>query len=130
MGIPLDEAVRELVDGRNFATAATVNPDGSPQTSIIWVGRDGDDVLFSATEARLKVRNLRRDPRISLSILDGENPYRYAEIRGTVTIEDDPARSLPTALSHKYLGKPYPEEPPEVVRVIVRVHAEKIVSFP
>ncbi len=126
MAVTLPEPVRELVDGKNFATVATLDADGGPQTSVIWVGIDDGDLVFSATEDRLKVRNLRRDPRASVSITDAENPYRHTQLRGTVTITPDPGKTLPKTLSHKYLGQDPPPEGPEVERVIVRLRVDRI----
>ncbi|OXM50002.1 PPOX class F420-dependent oxidoreductase [Amycolatopsis alba] len=126
MAVTLPEPVRELVDGKNFATVATLDADGGPQTSVIWVGIDDGDLVFSATEDRLKVRNLRRDPRASVSITDAADPYRHTQLRGTVTITPDPDKTLPKTLSHKYLGKDYPPEGPEVERVIVRLRVDRI----
>lgn len=125
----LDDKTRQLVDGRNFATIATLNPDGSPQTSVIWVGLDGDTVVFSSTTGRKKTRNILRDPRVSLTVVNADNPYQTAEIRGTAEVVDDPDRTLGTRLSHKYVGEDPPPEPPEVKRVIVRVRPEKVISF-
>lgn len=108
----LDDATRQLIDGRNFATLATLNPDGSPQTSVIWVGLDDDAVVFSSTAARRKIRNIARDPRVSLTIFDLADPYRTVEIRGTVEVVDDPDRDLPKRLSHKYVGRTrHPNQP-------------------
>ncbi|UMP05553.1 PPOX class F420-dependent oxidoreductase [Amycolatopsis sp. EV170708-02-1] len=126
MAVTLPEPVRALVDGKNFATVATLDADGGPQTSIVWVGLDDGDLVFSATEDRLKVRNLRRDPRASVSITDAENPYRHTQLRGTVTITPDPGKTLPKTLSHKYLGQDPPPEGDDVERVIVRLRVERI----
>jgi len=126
MALTLPDAVRALVDGRNFATVATIDPDGGPQTSVIWIGLDDGDVVFSATEDRRKVRNLRRDPRVSVSITDAENPYRHTQLRGTVTLTPDPGKTLPKTLSHKYLAQDPPAEGADVERVIVRLRVEKI----
>lgn len=126
MAVTLPEPVRELVDGKNFATVATLDADGGPQTSVVWVGLDDGDLVFSATEDRLKVRNLRRDPRASVSITDAENPYRHTQLRGTVTITPDPGKTLPKTLSHKYLGQDPPPEGDDVQRVIVRLRVERI----
>ncbi|MFE5504539.1 PPOX class F420-dependent oxidoreductase [Amycolatopsis japonica] len=126
MAVTLPEPVRALVDGKNFATVATLDADGGPQTSVVWVGLDDGDLVFSATEDRLKVRNLRRDPRASVSITDAENPYRHTQLRGTVTITPDPGKTLPKALSHKYLGQDPPPEGDDVERVIVRLRVERI----
>jgi PPOX class probable F420-dependent enzyme len=124
--ISLPPGVRALVDGPNFATVATLDPDGGPQTSVVWIGLDGDDLVFSATEDRRKVRNLRRDPRMSVSIVDAANPYRHAQLRGTAEITADPPKALPKVLSHKYLGQDPPPEGPETERVIVRLRVEKV----
>jgi PPOX class probable F420-dependent enzyme len=126
MALTLSADVRALIDGPNFATVATLDPDGGPQTSIVWVGLDGDALVFSATEDRKKVRNLRRDPRASVSISDARDPYRHTQLRGTVTITADPGRTLPKILSHKYVGEDAPPEGPDVERVIVRLHVERV----
>jgi PPOX class probable F420-dependent enzyme len=125
----LDDNTRQLVDGKNFGVVATLNPDGSPQTSVIWVGLDGDAVVFSARADRRKTRNLLRDPRVSLTVINAANPYQTVEIRGTAEVIEDPERSLSFRLSHKYAGEDPPPEPPEVRRVIVRITADKVVSF-
>src|SRR5438552_4767128 len=125
----MDEATRELQDGKNIATVATVNPDGGPQASVVWILRDGDTVLFSAISTRRKVLNLTRDPRISLTVFDIANPYQSVEIRGTAELTGDPGKSLPTALSQKYLGEDPPPESAELTRVIVRVIPERVNTF-
>jgi len=126
MALTLSDAVRALIDGKNFATVATLDPDGGPQTSVVWVGLDEGDLVFSATEDRRKVRNLRRDPRVSVSITDAADPYRHTQLRGTVTIEPDPGKTLPKILSHKYLAQDPPPESESTERVIVRLKADKI----
>ncbi|WP_158882329.1 PPOX class F420-dependent oxidoreductase [Amycolatopsis anabasis] len=129
MGVTFNEATRALFDGKNFATVATVNPDGGPQSSVVWVKRDGDTVLFSATKQRQKIRNLIRDPRVSVSIFGMGNPYDYVEVRGRAELTEENGRALIDELSNKYEGKDYPEEPAEVVRVVVRIIPEKITGF-
>ncbi|WP_432084292.1 PPOX class F420-dependent oxidoreductase [Streptomyces sp. WAC 04229] len=124
-----DEPVRALLDGKNFASVATLGPDGAPQNSVVWIKREGDTVLFSSVDGRQKVRNLRRDPRISLSVYDLANPYTSVEIRGTAEIVPDEGKRLPRDLSHKYLGIDPPAEKDEETRVIIRVVPRKIVSF-
>ncbi|MEU3335920.1 PPOX class F420-dependent oxidoreductase [Streptomyces sp. NPDC006668] len=121
--------VRALLDGRNFAGVATLAPDGSPQNSVVWIKREGDTVLFSSAEHRQKVRNLRRDPRVSLSVFDLADPYTSVEIRGTAEILPDEGKRLPYELSHKYLGIDPPAEKDDEVRVIVRVVPRKIIGF-
>ncbi|WP_172388174.1 PPOX class F420-dependent oxidoreductase [Streptomyces sp. MNP-20] len=126
---PLNEQTRTLLDGKNFATVATLNRDGAPQTSVVWIARDEDTVLFSTTAGRLKARNLARDPRISLTVFDTDNPYQSIDIRGTAELIEDPEKTLPHTLSHKYLGENPPPEPDNVLRLIVRVTPTKITGF-
>ncbi|GAA2933585.1 PPOX class F420-dependent oxidoreductase [Streptomyces thioluteus] len=121
MSVTFDEETRRLLDGKNFATIATLGRDGAPQTSVVWIARDGDTVLFSTTAGRQKGRNLARDPRISVTVFDVANPYRSVDIRGTAELVEDPEKELPRTLSHKYLGEDPPAEPDEVVRLIVRI---------
>jgi PPOX class probable F420-dependent enzyme len=127
--IALDQATRELLDARNFATVATLNADGGPQTSVVWIARDGDTVLLSVTADKRKARNLVRDPRISLAVFDAGNPYHSVEIRGIAELTADPHKTLPKTLSRKYLGEDPPPEPDEVRRLIVRVLPQKVNTF-
>ena len=126
MGIPLNDATLRLLDGKNYAVVATVNPDGSPQTSVIWVGRDGGDVLFSTVEGRVKHRNMVRDPRVSISVIDWVDPENYIELRGRVSMTPDVGRRLDTQLSWKYDGKDPGEDRPGAVRVVVRLVVDKV----
>ncbi|MER6420254.1 PPOX class F420-dependent oxidoreductase [Streptomyces sp. NPDC001137] len=127
--VPFADSVRALLDGKNFASVATLGPDGAPQNSVVWIKREGDTVLFSSTDGRQKVRNLRRDPRISLSVFDLADPYTSVEIRGTAEILPDEGKRLPYELSHKYLGIDPPGEKDDEVRVIIRIVPRKIVGF-
>lgn len=129
MGAMLNDAVRALADGPNFATLATINPDGSPQTSLMWVGRDGDDLVFSTVAGRRKVRNMERDPRVSMTILDHADPYNYAEIRGLATIEPAGGVELDERLSWVYDGKPASPDAPGVVRIVARVRPTKVTGY-
>jgi len=122
----LSEVQRDLLDSPNFATVATLTADGSPQTSIVWVKRDGDDVLFSTVVGRAKERHLKRDPRVSITVLDRENAYRYAEFRGTASLTTEGGFDLINELSHKYIDEDYKGDVgTENVRVIVRVQVSK-----
>ncbi len=125
MAISFSAATLELLEGRNYAVLATINPDGSPQTSAMWVGRDGDDLLFSTVEGRRKHRNMLRDPRVSVSILDSADQENYVELRGRVTMTPDPDRLLHIQLSHKYDGTDPGEDRPGAHRVIVRMTVDK-----
>jgi PPOX class probable F420-dependent enzyme len=129
VSITLNDAARRLLDGRNFATVATVGPDGHPHSSVVWIDRDGDTVVFTLTADKQKARNLARDSRVSVSVFDVENPYHFVEIRGTAELVEDPSRSLSKRLSQKYLGEPPPPEPPHIVRLIARITPNKINEF-
>ena len=124
-----DDEMRALLDGRNFATVATLNADGGPHTSVVWIMRDWDTVLFSVTAARRKARNLALDPRISITVFDTANPYRSMDIAGTAELVADPEKALPRRLSQKYLGEDPQAEPDTVHRLIVRVTPRKVTGF-
>ena len=107
----LDPRIRQLFErGRNFVHLATVLPDGSPHSIPIWaILEDGRIAFFTQSTSR-KARNLARDPRVALSIVDGENPYRNAQIRGRVveTVEGDAALEVIDRISQHYIGAPFP----------------------
>jgi PPOX class probable F420-dependent enzyme len=125
----LDDRVKELLDGRAFAVLATLNPDGTPQTSVIWVARDGDALVFTTHDRRQKARNLRHDPRASMTVFAADDPYRTAEVRGSVELIDDPDRSLSIALTRRYLGQDPPADPPGSHRLIGRLTPERVTGF-
>jgi PPOX class probable F420-dependent enzyme len=125
----LDEQVKELLDGRSFAVLATLNPDGTPQTSVIWVARDGDVLIFTTHDQRQKARNLRRDPRASVTVFAAEDPYHSVDIRGTVELVEDPDNSLSIALTQRFLGQDPPPDPPGSHRLIGRLLPERITGF-
>ena len=125
MAFPLSTETLRLVDGRNYAVLATVNLDGSPQTSVMWVGRDGADLLFSTVEGRLKHRNMVRDPRVSVTIIDSADPENYVELRGTASMTPDIGSEFDNQLSWKYDGKDKDPDRPGAVRVVVRITVRK-----
>ncbi|MHA5049942.1 PPOX class F420-dependent oxidoreductase [Streptomyces sp. SD15] len=127
--VAFSDSVRRLLDGKNFANVATLGPGGAPHNSVVWIKREGDTVVFSSTAGRQKVRNLERDPRVSLSVFDLANPYTSVEIRGVAEILPDEHKRLPYELSHKYLGIDPPGEKDDEVRLIIRVVPQKIVGF-
>ncbi len=125
-----DDLKKYLDEAKVFATVATILPDGRPHLTVVWLKRDGDDLVFSTTVNRQQGKNIARDPRVTVLVNPPENPYTYAEIRGTATITPDPDRELPDELSLKYTGQPYATFNPASVddgpRVIVRVTPDKI----
>ena len=129
MSISLSDATLALLDGKNYAILATINPDGSPQTSVLWVGRYGNDLLFSTVAGRVKHRNMERDPRVSVTVLDSADPENYVELRGRVSMTPDVGRALDTRLSWKYDGRDPGEDRPGAVRVVVRMVVEKVTGY-
>ena len=128
--IALNDEIRRLLDGPNFGVLATLNPDGGPQTSAMWVGRDGDDVLFSTVAGRRKHRNLVRDPRASVTVIDHEDPYNYVELRGrVVSMDEDVGRAFDTGLSWKYDGRDPDPDKPGAVRLILRMSVDRATGY-
>jgi len=125
----LPEAARTVVDGSSFATVATIEPDGSPQTSVVWITREGDTLVFSTVVGRRKTDNMQRDPRVSVLVMDPDNPYSYLEVRGRVSMTEEGGRALIDALAASYRGLDrYPwDDGTDNVRVVCRVHADKVV---
>src|SRR4051812_49312704 len=106
----LPEDVRSLLAGPHIAHIATLLPDGSPHSVAIWAGVRGDHAYFFTQERSRKARNLRADPRVAISIVDKDNPYYTAWLRGRVVelVEGEDALTLIDDLSHKYTGQPFP----------------------
>jgi PPOX class probable F420-dependent enzyme len=131
MAEAIPEKYLDLLKKPAFAHLATLMRDGSPQVTPVWVDYDGKYVRVNSALGRVKDKNMRRDPRVSLSIQDPQNPYRYLEIRGKVVeITQNGADDLINKLSQKYLGKPeYPWRKPGEVRVVYKVEPQKISSM-
>ncbi|MGO4201267.1 PPOX class F420-dependent oxidoreductase [Rhodococcus sp. TAF43] len=124
----IPDAAAALIDAPEFATLATVEPGGQPQLSVVWLERDGDEVLISTVRGRRKTDNLQRDPRATVLIYPAGGPYRYVEIRGTATIADDPGGSLIHKLARKYTGAArWEHDTPDTPRVIVRLKPSKVI---
>jgi PPOX class probable F420-dependent enzyme len=122
----LTDGQLELLRGKNFAAVATIKEDGTPQTSIVWVDTDGEHVVFNTTNSRAKGKHLRRDPRVSVTVFDAADPYRYFEVEGTASLELDGAAEHMHRLSRKYTG----EEWSDVAdRVIVKVTPQRVFNY-
>ena len=116
----------EFLRRRQFAHVATVNADGSPQVTALWVDTDGEAVLLNTAKGRVKHRNLLRDPRIAISIVDFENPYSSLTVTGRAQLIDEGALEHIRSLQEKYHGnRDFPLQPGEE-RVIIRVAPERI----
>jgi PPOX class probable F420-dependent enzyme len=127
--IELSDVARDVMDGPHVAILATSNRDGRPQSSVIFVKRDGDTVVFSTIKGRLKTRNMARDPRVSLLVLDTKTG-RYVEIRGTVDIAEDPKKTLLYEMYNRYMDGATPPPEPDAQRLIVRIAPEKLYQWP
>ncbi|MGH2721042.1 MAG: PPOX class F420-dependent oxidoreductase [Actinomycetota bacterium] len=120
----------DLLTKPAFAHLATVGADGAPQVTPMWFGWDGDDLLFSTLKTRRKYTNARRDPRVTVSITDPDNPYRYLQVTGEAILEDDVSAELVAQLVQKYLGDGiYPWDEPGADRVTIRVRCRKVCAF-
>lgn len=110
MTVTIPDEVRDLLDGRSVAHVATVLPTGGPHSVPVWILREGDRVCFFTQPGSRKARNLAADPRIAISLVDRENAYRTAQLRGTVveTREGEEALVTIDRLSEKYTGQPFP----------------------
>lgn len=119
----LDEKIRRLAtEGRNFAALSTIMPDGTPQTTPVWVDADEEHLLVNTEVHRQKYRNVRRDPRVTVCIWDAEQPYLYGEVRGEVveTVTGPEARDHIDELSRRYTGQDY-ANPIQSERVILKI---------
>ena len=115
-----------LLKGRNFGVVATVDAEGRPQTSVVWVDTDGENVVFNTTNARAKGRNLRHNPRVSITVLDHDDPYRYFEVEGPAELDDDGAVEHIHSLAQRYQGRAFRTP---VDRVIVRVKPRRVFDY-
>jgi PPOX class probable F420-dependent enzyme len=127
MAQPLPEQAKEILDDKAFATFATVEADGTPQLSVVWVERDGDELLVSTTTTRRKHANLSRTPRASLLVIDPQNPYAYLEVRGQVSMTEEGGRELIDRLGRRYTGadRYTGDDGTDNVRVVVRLTPER-----
>ena len=126
----LNDAARAILDAPEFATIATLQPDGQPHLSVVWIERDGDDVLVSTVKGRQKYRNIERDPRVAVLVYPKDAPYSYVEIRGTAEMTEEGGRELIDRLARQYRGwERYPSDAgTDNVRVVVRIKADKVVN--
>ena len=125
--MPIDADLKALATDRNFAALTTLMPGGQPQTQLMWVHADDDHLLLNTEVGRQKFRNVEGDPRVTVTVFDRENPYRYVEARGRVasTEQGDAARAQIDELAQKYTGKDY-ANPIGSPRVVLRVDVEHV----
>ena len=128
----LDQSVLRLARGANYASLATVMPDGSMQVHLMWVDADDEHILINTEVHRPKYRNMMADSRVTVLIPDWGNPYHFAEVRGQVvdTVTGPEARSHIDALAHKYMGVDEYPNPITTERVIVKIAPKRVLIFP
>ena len=125
------ESARRLLEAPNIALVATINRDGSPQLTPVWVDYEDGMISFNTARGRLKERNLKRDPRLSLTVFDSDNPYAYVQIKGTAELTEEDAAAQTHRLSKKYLDEDvYPFAQEGEVRVKVIVEPDRIQTYP
>src|SRR6266498_492811 len=126
MPIPLPQSVKKLLQDKAYGHVVTFNAQGNPQLTMVWIDVDGDDVLFNTAEGRKKPQNLRRDPRIIISVQDRNDPQAYMLIHGTATLTEAGADAHIDKLAQRFLGvDKYPYRQPGEKRVLVRVKVDR-----
>lgn len=116
----LDPAVRRVLDGTQIAHVASILPDGAPHSVPVWIGTHGDHVAILTGPGSQKARNLRRDPRVAISLTPADNPFLAVIVRGKVVewVEGDAAWEIVDQISTKYIGGPYSRDEERVVALI------------
>ena len=116
----LDPRVRDVLDGTPLAHLATVLPDGSPHTVPLWIGTHDEHIVFLTGPTSQKARNLRRDPRVALSVTPADDPFQPISIRGRVVrwLEGEEGWAVIDEVSQKYIGAPYDRSQERVVAVV------------
>lgn len=122
----IPETHADILKKKGIAHLASLGPDGEPQSHPVWYDHRDGELLISTTKSRQKYRNVRRDPRVAVSITDPDNPYRYLEVRGEVTeIEDDESKQFIDDLAAKYLdADEYPDKQEDAERVVIHITPE------
>jgi PPOX class probable F420-dependent enzyme len=118
--VALPDEVRALLAAPNYVHLTTLRADGSPRSHVVWVGLDGDQILICTSDWTWKAKDMRRDPRVSLSVVDADDPYRMAAVQGRVVTErPDHECTLMDPIARKYTGAPFPQRGPDRVCFVV-----------
>jgi PPOX class probable F420-dependent enzyme len=126
----LTEEQKELFEQSNIGHLATINEDGTPQVTSVWVDVEGDQILVNTAEGRNKVRNIRRDPRVSVEVVDQQDPYKTVSVQGRVVeMRKQGADQHIDSMAKKYLGQDkYPFRQPGEERIILKIEPEKVLA--
>jgi PPOX class probable F420-dependent enzyme len=130
MAIKLPESARTLLQDKAYGHVVTYGPNGRAQVTMVWVDAEGDEVLFNTADGRKKPQNLRRDPRVVISVQDRNNPQAYLLVHGTATLTEAGADAHIDKLAHRFLGvDKYPYRQPGEKRLMVRVAVDRLGGF-
>ena len=129
----LSDEIRALVRGANFGNLATLMRDGAPHIDPVWIDLEGDTILVCSGAASIKAKNTKRDPRVGLSVIAMDNPYKEAQLRGRV-VEQRPDSNFNVIdrVSHKFTGKPFPfrDKPAERLVLVIAVERARYLVLP
>lgn len=125
--MPLDPHLKAFATAANFATLTTLGRDGAPSTHVMWIDADDEHLLINTEVHRQKYKNMQRDPRVAVTVMDAGSPYRFIEARGRVvdTVGGQEARDHIDASSQRYTGKDY-ATPIQSERVIVKIAVDRV----
>jgi PPOX class probable F420-dependent enzyme len=128
MSSEIPEKFQDLFEKKAFASLGTLMPDGKPQVTPVWCDFDGKHVVVNSAKGRVKDRNMRRDPRVSMALIDPDNPYRYLQLQGRVVeITEEGADRHIDKMAKKYLGQDkYPFRQPGEVRVLYKIEPDRV----
>jgi PPOX class probable F420-dependent enzyme len=130
MPITLPQSVKKILEDKAYGHVTTFNPDGSPQVTMVWMDVEGDEALFNTSEGRLKPRNLRRDPRVIVSVQDRNDPQSYVVVHGKAAVTEAGADDHIDKLAKRFLGADkYPFRRPGEKRLVVRIKADRLGGY-
>ena len=127
MAVLNEKQISLLVEGKNFAALATTTADGSPQVNPMWVGWDGECIVMNTAVGRAKEKQIRRSPKVAITVWNAENPYEHFAVNGTAELSLDGAEQQIDDFAQKYIGQsPYPWRSPGEQRINIRVRPEQV----
>ncbi|MEK8035835.1 MAG: PPOX class F420-dependent oxidoreductase [candidate division NC10 bacterium] len=130
MAIALPQSVKKILQDKAYGHVVTLNADGKPQPTMVWMDVEGDEVLFNTAEGRLKPKNLRRDPRVIISVQDRNDPQSYMVFHGRASVTESGADEQIDTLAQRFLGvDKYPFRRPGEKRLVVRVKVDRIGGY-
>ena len=130
MAIALPQSVKKILQDKAYGHVVTFNPEGKPQLTMVWVDGEGDEVLFNTADGRLKPKNLRRDPRVIISVQDHNDPQSYMVFHGRASVTESGADEHIDTLARRFLGvDKYPFRQPGEKRLLVRVKVDRIGGY-